>query len=27
MGKRRTTITYTVPGVSDPGPNMPGQIL
>ena len=25
--KRRTTITYTVPGVSDPGPNMPGQIL
>ena len=25
--KKRTTITYTVPGVSDPGPNIPGQIL
>ena len=25
--KRKTTVTYEVPGVSDPGPNEPGQII
>lgn len=25
--KRKTTVTYTVPGASDPGPNIPGQII
>ena len=25
--RRKTTVTYTVPGVSDPGPNIPGQII
>ena len=25
--KRKTTVTYEVPGVSDPGPNIPGQII
>ena len=25
--KRVTTVTYTIPGVSNPGPNTPGQII
>ena len=25
--KRKTTVTYEIPGVSDPGPNIPGQII
>lgn len=25
--KRKTTVTYTVPGASDPGPNINGQII
>jgi hypothetical protein len=25
--KRKTTVTYSVPGVSDDGPNVPGQII
>ena len=25
--KRKTIVTYSVPGVSDDGPNVPGQII
>ena len=25
--RRRTMVTYSVPGVSDMGPNVPGQII
>ena len=25
--KKRTTVTYDVPGASNPGPSIPGQIL
>jgi hypothetical protein len=25
--KRKTIVTYSVPGVSDEGPNVPGQII